>query len=283
MRRRACIAVFTLPLVWASATSAADLADQTQGQPSAVAVPRTTGHQDGWTVTVGVEARWQDSWVGSDHHIVAPNPLFDIRPQGTPQRFDAPRDSIGVALVEAGAFRAGLAGELEKPRLQRRHAELQGLGNVHATLELGGFAEYWWAPWLRSRAELRQGIGGHHGVVSDITSDVVVPTGDGWTISGGPRLTVASTAAISPYFGVDADQAAASGLPVYAAQGGVRSVGAGAKARHDIDHQWFTHSFIEYERLRGDAAGSPIVGQRGTPNQTMIGFGVGYSFDVPRF
>jgi MipA family protein len=237
----------------------------------------------GWTVTVGVEGRLQNAWVGADHDRVVPNPLFDIRPQGTLQRFDAPRDGIGVALLDAGAFRAGPVGNIEAPRLERRNPELLGLGKVSRTFELGGFAEYWWAPWLRTRGELRQGFGGHHGLVSDLTSDVVVPAGPGWTLSGGPRLTLASSAAISPYFGVDAGQAAASGLPVYSAHGGVRSIGAGAKARYDFNRQWFSHAFVEYQRLEGDAADSPIVVQRGSPNQTMVGLGVGYSFDVPHW
>jgi outer membrane protein len=237
----------------------------------------------GWTVTIGLEGRLQPAWVGAEHYWVVPNPLIDVRPQGTPQRFDAPRDSIGVALINAGAFRAGPVGNLEAPRRERRNPELRGLGDVGRTVELGGFAEYWWMPWLRTRGELRQGIGGHHGLVSDLTADVVAPVAPGWTVSGGPRLTLASGDAMSPYFSVDAVQAAASGLPVYNAHGGVRSVGAGAKARYDFNRQWFTHAFVEYQRLQGDAADSPIVVQRGSPNQTMVGLGFGYSFDVPHW
>lgn len=276
MSRVAYLALLALPLVLVDVAQAAERSGQSDEKPAAV-------RSDGWTVTLGLEGRLQNAWVGADHDNVIPNLLFDVRPQGTPQRFDTPRDSIGIALLDAGTFRAGPVGNLERPRPERHHPELTGLGDVKPALEIGGFAEYWWAPWLRSRAELRQGVTGHHGVVSDLTSDVVVPAGGGWTLSGGPRVTWASARALSPYFDVDAAQAAASGLPVYAAHGGVRSVGAGAKVRYDIDHHWFTHTFLEYERLRGDAAASPIVVERGSPNQTMLGVGVGYSFDVPRF
>ncbi len=257
---------------------AADL-DSSDQAPLLKAPPPPSG----WTVTIGIEGRVQPAWVGADHDHVVPNPLFDIRPQGTPQRFGAPRDGIGVALIDAGAFRAGPVGNLEAGRKESRSSELHGLGDVRRTVELGGFAEYWWAPWLRTRGELRQGMGGHHGLVSDLTADVVAPVAPGWTLSGGPRVTFATSAAISPYFSVDAEQAAASGLPVYNAQGGLRSVGFGAKARYDFNPQWFTHAFVEYQRLQGDAADSPIVVQRGSPNQTMIGLGVGYSFDVPHW
>jgi outer membrane protein len=272
--------LLALPLAWAATLAGA--ADLGAADPAPV-LKAPPAKEPGWTVTIGIEARLQPAWVGADHDRVVPNPLIDIRAQGTPQRFDAPRDSIGVALFEAGQFRAGPVGNLEAPRRERHNAELRGLGNVGRTLELGGFAEYWWVPWLRTRGELRQGIGGHHGLVSDLTADVVAPVAPGWTLSGGPRLTMATSEAISPYFSVDAAQSAASGLPVYSAHGGVRSIGAGAKARYDFDRQWFTHAFVEYQRLQGDAADSPIVVQRGSPNQTMIGLGVGYSFDVPHW
>ena len=72
-----------------------------------------------------------------------------------------------------------------------------------------------------------------------------------------------------------------SGLPVFEARGGLRSYGAGAQARYAWTPQWGTHLFVEYERLAGDAGNSPLVTQRGSRNQTQVGLGVTYSFNVP--
>jgi outer membrane protein len=44
--------------------------------------------------------------------------------------------------------------------------------------------------------------------------------------------------------------------------------------------QFATHVFLEYERLTGDAGGSPLVTQRGTPDQLTFGFGATTSFDL---
>ena len=44
--------------------------------------------------------------------------------------------------------------------------------------------------------------------------------------------------------------------------------------------QWEVHSYVEYQRLLGDAAASPLVQQRGSPNQLTVGLGASYSFDV---
>jgi outer membrane protein len=62
----------------------------------------------------------------------------------------------------------------------------------------------------------------------------------------------------------------------------VRSVGAGAQARYQWNPQWATNAFVEFERLVGDAENSPLVQERGSANQVMVGFGIAYSFDLPR-
>lgn len=233
-----------------------------------------------WTVELGVEARALPRYQGADVYGVVPVPLFDVRPAGTPARFHAPRDGIGYALVDTDTVKAGPVGQIELGRRVAHNPALNGLGNVGATLEVGGFVDYWPTQWLRARAEVRQGIGGHHGIVSDETVDLVMPVSPQWTVSGGPRLTIATKDANSPYFSVDPTQSAASGLPIYDVGGGVRSVGLGTQARYQWNPQWASHAFIEYTRLTSDVANSPIVAQRGAADQTMFGIGATYSFDM---
>ena len=93
-----------------------------------------------------------------------------------------------------------------------------------------------------------------------------------------------TTAAVSPYFSITPAQSAGStvaglpALPVYHASGGVYSYGAGGQIEYFFNPQWATYSFIEYERLVGSAADSPLVTQRGSPNQVTFGLGARYSF-----
>jgi MipA family protein len=93
-------------------------------------------------------------------------------------------------------------------------------------------------------------------------------------------LTLSDTQATQPYFGIDAAQSAASGLPVFYAKGGFHSVGAGVQARYQWTPQWAVRTYVEYDRLMGDAASSPLVTARGSSNQVTIGLGATYSFDV---
>jgi outer membrane protein len=233
-----------------------------------------------WTVTIGAEGKVEPVFQGAKRDALWPFPLFGIRRFGTPEPFRGPRDGFGIGLLEGSKFQVGPVGQFVWPRRERIDAALRGLGNVPWAVEAGIFAEYWWVPWLRTYAEIRQGFNGHHGLVSDIFADAVVTVGTRWTLSGGPRVTLASTPAISPYFSIDAAQSAASGLPLFDAKGGVRSIGAGTQARYVWTPQWATHAFVEYERLAADAASSPLVVQRGSPNQLTIGFGATRSLDI---
>jgi outer membrane protein len=136
---------------------------------------------------------------------------------------------------------------------------------------------------MRLRVEARQGIGGETGVTGDTFLDAIVPIGP-WTLSAGPRMTLQSAAATSPYFSITPAQSVGStvaglpALPVYHAGGGLYSYGAGAMAQYTFNPQWTTHALFEFERLTDSAANSPLVRQRGSPDQFTVGLGATYSF-----
>jgi MipA family protein len=233
-----------------------------------------------WTVMVGAGGEYKPDFEGAKRSMLSPVPIFAIRRAGSTEQFWGPRDSASIALIDFGDLRAGPAGKFVSSRKASNYSELNGLGDVSTAIELGGFVEYYPVDWFRTRGELRQGFGGHHGLVADLSADFIVPVIQRFTISGGPRFTWESTKATSPYFGTDATQAMATGLPVFDAKGGAHSVGAGAQVSYRIDPQWEVHAYVEYERLLGDAAKSPLVTVRGSPNQTTVGIGASYSFDV---
>ena len=80
------------------------------------------------------------------------------------------------------------------------------------------------------------------------------------------------------YFGVDADNAARSGLEEYSAGGGLKNVGIGFKAGYSFNRNWGVIGIAKYERLLGDAADSPIIDKDGSEGQFMTGAGVMYRF-----
>jgi outer membrane protein len=101
-------------------------------------------------------------------------------------------------------------------------------------------------------------------------------------------VTLQSAAAVSPYFSITQAQAIAAnaaqpGLPAltaYNASGGLYSYGAGTQLEYFFSPQWAAHVLVEYERLTGSAADSPLVTQRGSANQFTFGMGATYSFSM---
>jgi outer membrane protein len=234
-----------------------------------------------WTVTIGAGGNFRPDFEGSTHYLLSPIPIFSVQRAGSGQQpFISPRDGAGIALFDNGSLRAGpvLAGL--PSRKAGSDSALNGLYDVKTTIEFGGFVEYFPVDWFRARAEVRRGIRGADGVFADLFADAIVPVWDRLTWSAGPRLSFANTHATSPLFSIDQTESLASGLPVFNARGGLHSVGIGTQLRYQITPHWEAHSAIEYERLTGDAAASPLVTQRGSPNQTSFSIGASYSFDV---
>jgi outer membrane protein len=239
-------------------------------------VPSVSGN---WTAMIGVGGEYKPDFEGANRSTFSPVPIFSIHRAGSSEQFRGPRDSASIALIDFGDLRAGPAGKFVSSRKASNYPELNGLGDVKTAFELGGFVEYYPVDWFRTRVELRQGVVGHHGTVADLSGDFIVPVIQRLIFSVGPRFTWESAQATSPYFGIDAVQAMASGLPVFNARGGAHSYGAGAQVSYRINQQWEVHSYVEYERLLGDAANSPLVTLRGSPNQTTVGVGASYAFD----
>jgi outer membrane protein len=233
-----------------------------------------------WTVTIGAGGNVRPDFEGATHYLLSPVPIFSVQRAGSRQQFIGPRDGASIALFDTGGFRAGPVATSLASRKASSDTALNGLNDISTTYELGGFVEYFPVDWFRVRAEVRRGFGGSDGVFADVFADAIVPVWDRLTWSAGPRLSFANTHGTAPFFGIDQTEALASGLPVFNASGGLHSVGVGTQLRYQITSQWEAHSYIEYQRLEGDAAASPLITQRGSPNQTTFSIGASYSFDI---
>ena len=279
---------FAISMVLAVAPGIAAAADLPPAAPAPATAPAVySPPQPEWTVTIGVESRMVPAWSGaSDSRFgLSVLPLFSIRKAGTPPEFFGARDSLGFNILDLGQFQLGPAGKLIWQRKASSYTALNGLGDVNYAIQAGGFAQFWPVPWLRLRAEVRQGFGGETGVTGDVFVDAVATVGQ-FRLSGGPRMTLQSTAAVSPYFSITPAQSIGSTvsglavLPVYSARGGLYSYGAGGQVEYFFNPQWAAHTLVEYERLTGSAANSPLVTQRGSPNQFTFGVGATYSFNM---
>lgn len=235
---------------------------------------------DDWRMTIGAQGVVVPQFEGSDSYRIRPMPIFSIRHANALSRFKAIDDGLRVGLIESENVRIGAVGEFRGRRAEKDSADLRGLGNVGFAVELGAFAEIWATQNFRLSAELRHGIGGHTGVLADLGADFVLRPDAQWTIAAGPRLAWSNAEYNRTYFGVTVGQAAASGLPVYSPNAGVRSLGFVGSASYAMTPDWSLQAFARYDRLMGDVRNAPLVSQRGSANQFSAGFGLSYSFNV---
>lgn len=231
-----------------------------------------------WIVTLTANGQVAPRYPGSDEFSVFAYPSVSFRRAGEPRRFSTPDDGVSLALYDTAAFRAGLAGRYRGGRYDGSDRRLVGLEDVQWAVEPGVFVEYWPVAFLRARAELRHGIGGHHGFVADLGLDLVQRFG-AFTVSAGPRLALGDGDFTRTYFGVRPYEAALNGVvSPYRPSGGVTSAGVATAVSYDWSPQWSSTVSASYNRLVSDAADSPIVKRFGSENQLAVGLSLSYSF-----
>ena len=232
-----------------------------------------------WALTLGGSGFIGPKFEGSKNSSLQFAPIIAIGKQGPDARFVSRNDSPSFALLDQGAFRAGIAGKLIMPRDNDSEPELTGMKNVLLGVELGGFAEVYPTEFIRVRGEVRQGIRSHSGQVGDIAVDAFTDITPNIRVSGGPRVRLASSEYFDKYYGVTAAAAAAGGPSAYSPGGGVHSMAVGGAIDWKPTDQWSLSSFAEYRRLMGPAADSSLVRERGSANQFVVGLSASYKFN----
>jgi MipA family protein len=212
---------------------------------------------------------------GAKGVVVRPFFNFDRARGDDPFVFEAPDESPGFSLWSSGPFSVGPALGFQG---RRRSRNVGGtLPDVGFTVEAGGFAQYQITPAVRARGEVRQGLGGHRGLVGVVSVDWVARDGDDWLVSIGPRLTLANGRYHRAYFGVG-PAAATPALPAFAPDGGIQAAGAAASTLRQITPRWGLNGYVKYDRLVGDAARSPVTRRFGSRDQVSGGVALSYIF-----
>ncbi|MER9901161.1 MipA/OmpV family protein [Mesorhizobium sp. M0130] len=232
-----------------------------------------------WYLTVGATGMVAPNFEGGKKYLLSASPIISLGKAGPAARFTSRNDNISLALIDDGGVRAGLTGKFLFSRDGGDADESKGLDPVRWGGEAGGFFEFYPLDWLRARAELRHGIRAHNGFVADIAADAFYDVTPDVRISGGPRVSFASSDYFDAYYGVDAKESLASGLSEYHPGGGVRSAGLGGAVTWKVTEPMTASLFGEYSRLMGPAADSSLVKERGSRDQFMIGVSTTYRFD----
>ncbi len=236
-----------------------------------------------WVVTLGAYGMVEPEFLGSKDYTFSGRPIIDIHAAGAREWLTLPNDAFSLTLYQTGNFRVGAAGDYLNDRTHYDDPKAtRGLNDIDYTLEAGAFAEYYPVPFLRTRAELLQGITGADGLAANLMADYIYSPDPRWMLTVGPRLQIVNEQYQSAFFSVSAAEAANSGTPPltqFHASGGLNSAGVDATARYNLTECFSIRAFGEWDRLLGDAADSPIVKQRGSADQIEVGLGAAYKFN----
>jgi outer membrane scaffolding protein for murein synthesis (MipA/OmpV family) len=156
-------------------------------------------------------------------------------------------------------------------------------------IEIGGFAGVTYHgltnPYdaLSFHVDVTTDVGGAHG------STLITPTIDfGTPLSTTTYVGVSASAEWAGdgyadyYYSIGPNGSAASGLPLFEADGGFKQWRLGLFANQsisgDLTHGWSIFGVGLYSHLSGDFADSPIVDDRGSASQWFGALGVAYTF-----
>lgn len=226
------------------------------------------------SIRVGIGGLVQPDYEGSDDYEIAPWPIVTLEYFRLPGVGEFGGRTVGFAIGPSFGF----VGE----RDQFSDPALVGLGNVDAAFELGLKAAYevnYWGAYVA----LRHGFGGHEGFVGEaVVYGVWQPT-NRFVLRAGPNLGFADGEYFDTYFSVSPTQSALSGLPVYSAGSGIKTVGLQANAIYSMTEKVDLHFRAGYDYLTSGAGDSPIVTTAGSRNQFTAGVGISYRIDLDLF
>ncbi|MFD2366117.1 MipA/OmpV family protein [Pseudoduganella sp. GCM10020061] len=140
-------------------------------------------------------------------------------------------------------------------------ARLDGIKEIGARLEVGGFFNHY----LNERLRVNNTIGygaGHDRRGLRYTIDLQHLAADlapRHKVSASAGLTFVNSAHNRAYFGISDEEALLSRRATHVPGGGLRDVHAGVRWNYALSPSWILASQLQVTHLRGDAAKSPLV------------------------
>ncbi len=225
---------------------------------------------------IGMGGAYGPAYEGASDYRLTPWPIVTLHYLWLPGFGEVKKND-----VRADGFSFGPSFRFVRKRDSADYAKLHGLNDVDTAFEVGGKFAYTFGM-FRAHASLRRGFGGHEGFVGEAGLDVTFNPTAVTEVSFGPRMSYATAEYMRTYLGVTSAESLTSGLVAYNPGGGIKGVGAELNARYMFTPQWSLLGSLEYERLVGDAADSPIA-QAGDINQFTAKLGLSYRFGLNLF
>ena len=226
-------------------------------------------------VIVGLASEVQPVYDGSRAYripVLRPDFLFYYRDIA----FISSGEGIGYNFLRGDHYQFGLGVTYDLGRKAKDDlTNLHGMGDIDAAPvgKLYGSVVLSRKFPLILRVDARQFVGGAQGAVADAAVYTPLPgSSKNFVMFAGPSITLATHHYLQTLYGVDREQALASGHPEYLiTHNGTASAGVGFSATKFLGPHWLINIDGAIRQLRGDPAFSPIV-ERRTERAITISF-----------
>lgn len=222
-------------------------------------------------------------YIGSDDYAYGVGPVARYS-WGDQRYLSLEITYASLNLVDDRNWRFGPTGMYRFARDDVQDRVVRKLPEVDPSLDLGLFVAYEDVgedPRDRWRLDASVGagvVGGNEGYVLVGSFRRWLPVGRFAAIGTSLAATWGSGGYMDSYFSVGRKGAADSGLPEFEAGAGLRDVRITLGLVQPLSREWQVGVGALYSRLMDDAAGSPIVSERGSRDQFAVGVGVNRAF-----
>jgi outer membrane scaffolding protein for murein synthesis (MipA/OmpV family) len=231
--------------------------------PGGIILEQLFGQTPKWRRILGVAASVEPVYEGARAYRLSGGPVINLYYRNI--AFISAGEGIGVNLIHAAHFRAGVAVGYDLGRSASSDFHLRGLPDIDPAAVPKVFAE--WAlsrhfP-LILRADIRRVIRHDDGYVGDAEAYVPLPgSSRRFVMFAGASYTFADRSHMQELFGITPLQAQSAELPIFTAHGGADAEGAGFSATLLITSHWLMNMDAAVSRLLGSASQSPIAERR---------------------
>lgn len=251
---------------------------------------------DTW-LTVGLGASITPSYSGSDDYVFFPVPLLvgrvggvGIAPSAAGITLDllskppsGPQQGASFALGPTFRFRNDRADQIEDEVVRAageldRAIEIGVSGGVTIPAMIHSFDS------LTLSTAVRWDVAGaHSGMLIEPSITYFTPLNRGTALQISAGASISDDSFAQYYYDVSPAQSAASGLPLFTADGGLNSFGTNALLAVDLDGNAMNgglgiFAIGGYSRLVGDAKNTPYTSVRGSADQFFGALGLAYTF-----
>ena len=232
-------------------------------------------HSDDWSIRIGALGMYKPEYEGSEDYELRGFPMIDISWRN--KLFLNLRQGLGANLWKRNNVKVGASIGYTFGRDENDSGDLDGLGDIDGGLTANVLFEWRIDNFSFNMHHEQQFTGADTGFQVHFGLGYNMRFGRRFMLKPSVKATYSSPDYMEKYFGITKGRSSQSGLLVYDADSGFKSLGIRIISIYGLNRHWGVQAMATYDRLLGDTANSPIVKDE---NQYLFILGLSYMFNV---